>query len=555
MTRTPSNKNTSDYREPIFVVLEGGGARGIAHLGFLKAIEESAAPYQILGFSGTSIGAIVASLMAAGFKTDELFDSNSGRSPLLEQIHIAQPTQLFGPNGWRAIRIWERICTVLWSKVGAGLSIIILSAVSYCCSLALDISMGAAGLIVVALVSAMCWLAYLRLRRGLCSTETLSKVLNEALSRKLARNGNDLSTYRTLGVKFKDLPVPLRVIATNARTNRLEIFSEARTPNVVVAEAVAASITIPFMFSPTRVGRDFYFDGGVTSNLPTWLFDAELALDPEATIFAMTTRHPYDGDLKLEASDTTYHKLPIFTFGSYIVALGTTVRFFEKRMDRLELHGVDLDVGLTDFDISSVDAKRELSFVRDAICSQLQHRDRFGRKRIIEALRQVEALVRDALPPSDKGAVVRVQALIENEEAPIYLKMKFGVNVIGYSDVAIPVPIDGSLEGRAWSNWTAVVASWPLQTSEAARDCVRYHERMIWHARKWIACIPVSPDEKKGRVRGAYLVRIDSDAPLPAALEIESTQGVFVSAVKGVFDSIYLEIVKDVRALLNVVAA
>jgi len=30
---------------------------------------------------------------------------------------------------------------------------------------------------------------------------------------------------------------------------------------------------------------------------------------------------------------------------------------------------------------------------------------------------------------------------------------------------------------------------------------------------------------------------------------------VFVSAVKGVFDSIYLEIVKDVRALLNVVAA
>lgn len=53
-------------------VLEGGGVRGIGHVGALVEAEKHA--YQWVNIAGTSAGAFVASLVAAGYKATELYD-------------------------------------------------------------------------------------------------------------------------------------------------------------------------------------------------------------------------------------------------------------------------------------------------------------------------------------------------------------------------------------------------------------------------------------------------------------------------------------------------
>lgn len=52
------------------LVLSGGGARGLAHIGVLKQLEELNIP--IHAIAGTSFGAIVGGLYAAGYSADEL---------------------------------------------------------------------------------------------------------------------------------------------------------------------------------------------------------------------------------------------------------------------------------------------------------------------------------------------------------------------------------------------------------------------------------------------------------------------------------------------------
>ncbi len=56
----------------IGITLSGGGARGIAHIGVLKALEEMGVKISVI--SGTSAGSIVASLYAYGMKPDQIFE-------------------------------------------------------------------------------------------------------------------------------------------------------------------------------------------------------------------------------------------------------------------------------------------------------------------------------------------------------------------------------------------------------------------------------------------------------------------------------------------------
>lgn len=64
----------------IGIALSGGGMRGIAHAGVLKALEENGIQVDIIG--GTSAGSMVASLYAMGYKPDEIlekFKENSNK--------------------------------------------------------------------------------------------------------------------------------------------------------------------------------------------------------------------------------------------------------------------------------------------------------------------------------------------------------------------------------------------------------------------------------------------------------------------------------------------
>lgn len=54
------------------LALSGGGVRGIAHAGVLKALEENNIKIDVIG--GTSAGSMVSSLYAIGYKPEEIFD-------------------------------------------------------------------------------------------------------------------------------------------------------------------------------------------------------------------------------------------------------------------------------------------------------------------------------------------------------------------------------------------------------------------------------------------------------------------------------------------------
>lgn len=54
------------------LVLSGGGAKGVAHIGVIKALEENDIPIDYI--TGTSMGAIVGSLYAAGYSPDEMLE-------------------------------------------------------------------------------------------------------------------------------------------------------------------------------------------------------------------------------------------------------------------------------------------------------------------------------------------------------------------------------------------------------------------------------------------------------------------------------------------------
>ena len=57
-------------RPRIGLVLSGGGARGAAHVGVIRVLEENRIPIDVI--AGTSMGAIVGGLYASGMSVDEI---------------------------------------------------------------------------------------------------------------------------------------------------------------------------------------------------------------------------------------------------------------------------------------------------------------------------------------------------------------------------------------------------------------------------------------------------------------------------------------------------
>ena len=58
------------HAQRVGVVLSGGGSRGVAHIGVLKALEEHGIPIDYI--AGTSMGAIIGGMYASGFSPDSI---------------------------------------------------------------------------------------------------------------------------------------------------------------------------------------------------------------------------------------------------------------------------------------------------------------------------------------------------------------------------------------------------------------------------------------------------------------------------------------------------
>jgi NTE family protein len=241
---------TQTFAQKVGLVLSGGGAKGIAHIGVLKALEENEIPIDYI--VGTSMGGIIGGCYAAGMSPDAI-----------ERMILSEDF-LRWVNGYPESRV-----NYHYSKAEDGpyflklnLSLDSTFSFQFNSSFANDVS------------------------------------LNFALAEKMAQAGAISHN------NFDSLFVPLRVVAADVFTQSEVILSKGS-----LSDALRATQTVPFFYNPIRVDGRYLFDGGVYNNFPVDVLQKEFKPDVivgsnvSSKIF---NEYPYDNDDKLIANSLLY---------------------------------------------------------------------------------------------------------------------------------------------------------------------------------------------------------------------------------------------------------
>jgi NTE family protein len=255
MTKPPAGKSSLIA----YAVFEGGGAKGISHIAALKALEEQ--NIQLVGVAGTSAGAIVATLVAAGYSADELIDPNLDKTSWAENDewniflrHQTTPVDLIGKKDWEEFRSVVKKFSDRPYFFGAKATF------SY------NIGFSPS------------WLQALLNQFGILGTEVAGKFLNDLLIAKVSKRThveNDIVRFRHLSPTIKG-NLPLKLVVTDIAHQSLVLIdsTDPQFGELVVSDVVIASMSIPFLFKPRPIdglGQTFV-DGGLVGNLPVWAF-------------------------------------------------------------------------------------------------------------------------------------------------------------------------------------------------------------------------------------------------------------------------------------------
>lgn len=300
-----------DLIQRVYVAFQGGGARGLVHIGALRALENISFPShdsaedirrpEIAGVAGTSAGAIMAALVAARYDSHQIISGAEGDpSNILQRLKRRKVTSLkdiFTTAGWLKIKIFSTMLSlipivawtallvagvvaivvgILWHQGHAFKISTISFAISWPRAVLCFLVLGLAFFCVKKALSHF-------VLRGLAPLTVVWDVIDEALvGASLAKS---LDGKR--GITFRELEEaggrPLRIISTDVTSRGLRIFSREETPDVPIADAVCASICLPFIFDPHKITLDGkihqFVDGGFLSNLPLWAFDNDRIAD------------------------------------------------------------------------------------------------------------------------------------------------------------------------------------------------------------------------------------------------------------------------------------
>lgn len=157
-------------------------------------------------------------------------------------------------------------------------------------------------------------------------------------------------------------------VGTNLSTKFAEIFSNEHTPDIVIADAVRISMSIPIFFEAIRrPNRDVYVDGGLLDNYPIQLFDKEKYMDDNSK--SVDTDHKFNTEtlgFRLDSSKEIsvfedHHKAKhneIDHFTTYVKYLAETLleaqsnSFLESDDWHRTIYIDTLGVKTTDFHIS-----------------------------------------------------------------------------------------------------------------------------------------------------------------------------------------------------------
>jgi len=195
------------------VALSGGGVRGAAHIGALKAFCEN--HIKIDYISGTSMGAIVAALYACGYTPEEM-------EKVFAQYDLHQVLQTYGLRSKGSVKVLGFLWGLMAKDTGQ------------CC--------------------------------GFFNLNKVEKIIEELLLRRGARMMGDTAIF--LAIPAVDLKKGKTVFFVSDKTLFTPSSEFDYINDVQLSQAVRASISYPIVFSPFSV-KDFQLtDGGVTTPIP-----------------------------------------------------------------------------------------------------------------------------------------------------------------------------------------------------------------------------------------------------------------------------------------------
>lgn len=191
------------------LVLSGGGARGLAHIGVLRTLDSLGVRPDLI--VGTSMGAIVGAMYASGY---------SGRAidSLARTLPVASLFRNYDPQAPQVFGALEPL--VVWADGPGGFAV-----------------------------------------QGASVREAEANAL---LGAAMLR-GNLLARG-----DFDRLPIPFRAVATDLDDRTAVVLDGGD-----LAQAVRASIAIPLVFTPERIGARQLADGGLSANIPVAIARAE----------------------------------------------------------------------------------------------------------------------------------------------------------------------------------------------------------------------------------------------------------------------------------------
>ena len=202
-------------RPKIGLVLSGGGAKGAAHIGVIKYIEEAGIPIDYI--AGTSMGSIVGGMYALGYSADEI----------LNIISTVEWDKLLSDKVERKKISYSR-------KAESRRQLL---------TIPFDI--------------------------GTDEDELKSRTFKNSLPTGIISDDNLINLFNSLFVgysdpmDYNDLPTPFLCIATNIMSGEGDILNKG-----TLAKSLRASMAIPIVFDPVQIDETLYTDGGLVNNFP-----------------------------------------------------------------------------------------------------------------------------------------------------------------------------------------------------------------------------------------------------------------------------------------------
>lgn len=194
-------------------VFEGGGSRGVAFIGAIKAMEEANVEWERL--AGTSAGAIVATLLASGYKSDEI----------KEQMDVLDFSKLRGRTILNRIPLLGNILELL-------------------------------------------------VHQGIYKNDYLEKWMDSLLSKQGIRTFADLPDGK-LKIIASDVSNGQILILPDDLERYMLTHADLKISTAVMMSTCLPFFFRPIIWKTNGRKKSYILDGGLLSNFPIWIFDTE----------------------------------------------------------------------------------------------------------------------------------------------------------------------------------------------------------------------------------------------------------------------------------------